>query len=201
MNVRESEDIGLSFGNDDNEVKKTKFKHPYASFFHLFFRTSALIFYFIFNFITSSFITGFVVIVLMLSIDFWVVKNVTGRLLVGLRWWNYIDEDGNSQWIFEARKKKKKGELSKTIPTESRLFWLGLLIFPIFWAFLLIVALASLKLQSILIVLVAIILTSANLIGYVKCKKDAGKDMKSMAGSFLGRQILNQISLNTDAPK
>ena len=42
----------------------------------------------------------------MLSFDFWVVKNVTGRLLVGLRWWNYIDEDGKSQWMFEARKVK-----------------------------------------------------------------------------------------------
>ncbi|OWK11064.1 hypothetical protein Celaphus_00006910 [Cervus elaphus hippelaphus] len=30
--------------------------------------------------------------------------NVTGRLMVGLRWWNQIDEDGKSHWIFEARK-------------------------------------------------------------------------------------------------
>lgn len=28
----------------------------------------------------------------------------TGRLLVGLRWWNYIDEEGNSKWMFESRK-------------------------------------------------------------------------------------------------
>ena len=27
-----------------------------------------------------------------------------GRLLVGLRWWNYVDEDGKSHWIYEARK-------------------------------------------------------------------------------------------------
>ena len=24
--------------------------------------------------------------------------------MVGLRWWNQIDEDGKSHWIFEARK-------------------------------------------------------------------------------------------------
>lgn len=47
-----------------------------------------------------------------------------------------------------------------------------------------------------LIILVAIVLTSSNLIGYVKCKKDAGKDVKSMAGSFLGRQILTQVSVD-----
>lgn len=39
----------------------------------------------------------------LLSIDFWVVKNVTGRLLVGLRWWNFVDPDGNSTWKFESR--------------------------------------------------------------------------------------------------
>lgn len=32
------------------------------------------------------------------------LQNVTGRLMVGLRWWNQIDEDGKSHWIFEARK-------------------------------------------------------------------------------------------------
>lgn len=31
-------------------------------------------------------------------------QNVTGRLLVGLRWWNQIDEDGKSLWVFEAKK-------------------------------------------------------------------------------------------------
>lgn len=80
------------------------FRHPFAAFFHILFRLTAVVFYFIFNLVTNSFITGFVIIVLLLSFDFWVVKNVTGRLLVGLRWWNYVDEDGNSQWMFEARK-------------------------------------------------------------------------------------------------
>ena len=27
-----------------------------------------------------------------------------GRLLVGLRWWNYVDEKGESHWIYESRK-------------------------------------------------------------------------------------------------
>jgi len=172
--------------------KKKKFKHPFAAFFHILFRLTAVIFYFIFNLVTNSFITGFVIIVLLLSFDFWVVKNVTGRLLVGLRWWNYIDEDGNSQWMFEARK-KKKGVKSKTVALESRLFWLGLVVFPVVWAFLFVVAIFSFRLTNVLIVLVAITLTSANLIGYVKCKKDAGKEMKSMAGTFLGRQIFSQV--------
>jgi len=43
-------------------------------------------------------------VVLLLSMDFWTVKNITGRLMVGLRWWNYVDDDGKSHWIFESKK-------------------------------------------------------------------------------------------------
>jgi Eukaryotic protein of unknown function (DUF846) len=30
------------------------------------------------------------------------VKNVSGRLLVGLRWWNETGPDGESVWVFES---------------------------------------------------------------------------------------------------
>lgn len=53
---------------------------------------------------SDSFITSFVVVVLLLSMDFWTVKNITGRLMVGLRWWNYVDDNGESHWVFESRK-------------------------------------------------------------------------------------------------
>ncbi len=29
-------------------------------------------------------------------------QNVTGRLLVGLRWWNDVKDDGSNIWIFES---------------------------------------------------------------------------------------------------
>lgn len=54
--------------------------------------------------ISGHFIELFLTIVLLLSIDFWVVKNVTGRLMVGLRWWNKVEEDGTSVWVFESKK-------------------------------------------------------------------------------------------------
>lgn len=30
--------------------------------------------------------------------------EILGRLLVGLRWWNYVDDNGKSHWVFESRK-------------------------------------------------------------------------------------------------
>ena len=46
---------------------------------------------------------------------------------------------------------------------------------------------------SQLVVAVGLSLNIANLIGYVRCKKDAGKKIKTFAGNFLGRQLLNQV--------
>jgi hypothetical protein len=44
----------------------------------------------------------FIVCVLLLAFDFWTVKNVSGRLLVGLRWWNEILPDGSNEWRYEC---------------------------------------------------------------------------------------------------
>eukprot|EP00124_Ichthyophonus_hoferi_P002208 Ihof_evm10s141 gene=Ihof_evmTU10s141 len=78
--------------------------HPRAVFFHFLFRTLAIVSYLLCNWFSDYFVLNFVVIVLFLSFDFWTVKNVSGRLLVGLRWWNHVKNDGTSHWIFECRK-------------------------------------------------------------------------------------------------
>lgn len=78
--------------------------HPYVTFFHLFFRGMAVVTYILCGWFSDSFITSFVIVILLLSADFWTVKNITGRLLVGLRWWNYIDDNGQSHWVYESRK-------------------------------------------------------------------------------------------------
>ena len=83
--------------------------------------------------------------------DFWTVKNVTGRLMVGLRWWNFIDEDGNSHWVFENRHAKSEGDKSLADPrptsSDSALFWAALTVAPLLWFFLLLVALFRLNVQ------------------------------------------------------
>jgi hypothetical protein len=50
-----------------------------------------------------TFTLSFVLIVLLLGFDFWTVKNVSGRRLVGLRWWSQMKEDGTEEWVFESR--------------------------------------------------------------------------------------------------
>ena len=31
------------------------------------------------------------------------LSDFTGRLLVGLRWWNHIDDEGKSHWMYESK--------------------------------------------------------------------------------------------------
>jgi hypothetical protein len=52
--------------------------------------------------LTVNSVLLFVIIVLLLAFDFWTVKNVSGRLLCGLRWWNETGPDGESVWVFES---------------------------------------------------------------------------------------------------
>ena len=52
---------------------------------------------------SGHFVELFITVILLLAFDFWTVKNVTGRLMVGLRWWNRVKEDGSSEWVFESK--------------------------------------------------------------------------------------------------
>jgi hypothetical protein len=52
--------------------------------------------------IVLSDVMVYIVIILLNCFDFWTVKNITGRKLVGLRWWNDFEEDGTEVWRFES---------------------------------------------------------------------------------------------------
>jgi hypothetical protein len=46
---------------------------------------------------------AYLVTILLGSADFYITKNISGRLLVGLRWWNEVKEDGTEVWIYESK--------------------------------------------------------------------------------------------------
>lgn len=152
----------------------------------------------------SSYVFIFVVCILLLAFDFWTVKvlgnsnyaieviytyppyshccarhlraqNVTGRLLVGLRWWNRINDDGTNEWIFESHE-----DMAEIDALDSQVFWTGLYGTPALWALLFIIAVLKFNIQWALIVAIALVLSAANIIGYTKCKKDARQKMQSL---------------------
>jgi len=172
-------DDTIPFG-EENTVNSGKLPHPYVTFFHLFFRVSAVVIYFFGGIFTQSFITLFVLIILLLSMDFWTVKNITGRIMVGLRWWNYVDDDGVSHWVYESRKNRVNS-------SESRIFWAGLWSITGMWILFFIISFFSINFKWLLLVSIALVLNIANLHGYIKCKGGNQENLgiSTMASSFL----------------
>uniref|UniRef100_A0A8C8R6T0 Golgi apparatus membrane protein TVP23 homolog n=1 Tax=Pelusios castaneus TaxID=367368 RepID=A0A8C8R6T0_9SAUR len=188
--VDDTEDVSLDFGNEEElALRKAKIRHPLATFFHLFFRVSAIVTYLLCDWFSKSFVACFVTILLLLSFDFWSVKNVTGRLLVGLRWWNQIDEDGKSHWVFEA--KKVPTSIAASTEVEARIFWLGLIICPVIWTVFFFSTLFSLKLKWLALVIAGISLQAANLYGFIHCKLGGKKSIK-VTSSFLSQQMFQR---------
>nr|XP_023413149.1 Golgi apparatus membrane protein TVP23 homolog A isoform X1 [Loxodonta africana] len=191
--VDDTEDVSLDFGNEEElAFRKAKIRHPLATFFHLFFRVSAIVTYICCDWFSKSFVGCFVTVLLLLSLDFWSVKNVTGRLMVGLRWWNQIDEDGKSHWIFEARK-VSSNNITAT-EAEARIFWLGLIICPMIWIVFFFSTLFSLKLKWLALVIAGISLQAANLYGYILCKMGGDSDISRVTASFLSQTVLQTVS-------
>ncbi|XP_034563928.1 Golgi apparatus membrane protein TVP23 homolog B [Notolabrus celidotus] len=187
------EDVSLFDAEEDaGKRSKSRIKHPVASFFHLFFRTSAILVYLLCEFFSPGFIGCMVTIILLLSCDFWAVKNITGRLMVGLRWWNQVDDDGRSHWVFEARKGTGKQQQQQSSDSESRIFWLGLIICPVIWVIFAFSTLFSFEIKWVPVVIMGVVLQGANLYGYVRCKVGGKTSLKNMATNYFGRQFLKQ---------
>jgi hypothetical protein len=139
-------------------------RNPTVVFFHMAFRCAAVLAYVFCSLFSSSFTVNFITCVTLLAFDFWTVKNVSGRLLVGLRWWNEVNEDGTSKWRFESHEVRALGAPGRAVagvcagdcclrgvagfgsqsfaphPSEARLFWWTLYLFTGLWGLLLIFA-------------------------------------------------------------
>uniref|UniRef100_A0A7S0Q2P4 Golgi apparatus membrane protein TVP23 homolog n=1 Tax=Coccolithus braarudii TaxID=221442 RepID=A0A7S0Q2P4_9EUKA len=161
-------------------------KHPVTAFFHLLFKVLALMAYIFGTWFSSSFVNIFVLCVLLLAFDFWTVKNVTGRLMVGLRWWSEVQDDGSTEWKFEAQEDNLQ---STTL--DIGVFWLGLIMPALIWFLFGIGSLFRLSFDWLLLISIALVLSFANIIGYVRCKKDARSKVATGVASFVTRAGMN----------
>lgn len=92
--------------------------------------------------LSSNFVLIFIVTILLLAIDFYYLKNIAGRRLVGLRWWNEVDSTtGDGRWVFESAEPESRDQNA----TDKRFFWMALYIQPVLWVVLAIFALIGLK--------------------------------------------------------
>jgi hypothetical protein len=158
--------------------------HKTTAAVHIAVKVAAIASYLLLGIFTSSFVVQFVVTVTLLAVDFWTVKNVSGRLLVGLRWWNEVGDDGTTQtWRFESL-----ADRSQLNEIDGRIFWWTMYANPLVWVLLGVVCLLKFNVSYLVIVAIALVLSAANLIGYYKCSKDATEQMRN----YIGKTMLGQ---------
>ncbi|KAK4087229.1 hypothetical protein Purlil1_8527 [Purpureocillium lilacinum] len=123
----------------------------------------------------------FIITILLLAADFYYLKNIAGRRLVGLRWWNEVDpQTGDSKWVFESSDPAVK----QVNATDSRFFWLALYVQPVLWVVMAILALVRLQFLWLPLVVIALVLTIMNTLAFSRCDKFS--QASNLAGSALG---------------
>ncbi|GAA5870439.1 hypothetical protein JCM16303_002004 [Sporobolomyces ruberrimus] len=135
--------------------------HPVALLFLFSFRCAAIATYLLCGFFSSSYVFSTVLVVVLLSLDFWTVRNVSGRVLVGLRFWNQVDEDGTSFWVFESRSPDQPAN-----KVDAKMFWIAMYSFPLAWVLLLFVGILKFNLSFLPIVMLALVFNVTNTVGY-----------------------------------
>ncbi|KAM7533511.1 hypothetical protein Aperf_G00000124794 [Anoplocephala perfoliata] len=180
MNQTARDDVVLTLTEaDDVSIQEIIRRRRLALICHYVARSSALIFYLFCSWFTTAFIAPVVILLTLFALDFWLVKNISGRLLVRLRWWNSVNpQTGASTWIFESANtnslSRDDGPISNRERSSrrfaGRLFWIGLLVFPLIWFLLVIVAIFSLKLAWCLVAACGCLACSVNAYGYLKCR-------------------------------
>ncbi|EFY90235.1 Golgi apparatus membrane protein tvp-23 [Metarhizium acridum CQMa 102] len=123
----------------------------------------------------------FIITILLLAADFYYLKNIAGRRLVGLRWWNEVDpQTGESKWVFESSEPGTK----VVNATDSRFFWLSLYVQPLLWILLAVLAIVRLQFLWLPLVIIALVLTIMNTLAFSRCDKFS--QASNLAGSALG---------------
>ena len=183
--------------NRESNIDFTNFlqhaANPGVVFFTLLFKTLAIIAFLILGLFGFSDALIFIIVVILNAFDFWFVKNVSGRILVGLRWWNEVRDDGTEVWIFESDYEKRSTSIDTT------LFWSSLYIAPLFWGIFLIIELIGLSLMWFLVCLISFVLTFSNTIGYYKCSGEQKKKLTNFLAEKGQKGLSNILTFGANA--
>ncbi|PUU78106.1 hypothetical protein B9Z19DRAFT_1084799 [Tuber borchii] len=153
--------------------------HPLTLGFFLAFRLASIFTYLFGLWFSSNFVLIFIIVILLLAADFYYCKNIAGRRLVGLRWWNETNpETGEQTWVFES-----PDETRQVNATDSRFFWLTIYVVPLLWVFLAIIAIVRFEFIWLSLVVIAVILCVTN--GVAFSRADKFGNASSFAGSAL----------------
>ncbi len=152
----------------NEEVTITNFykksSYPLIALITVILKLSSIISYFILSLFISNEALIMIIIILLGSADFWMTKNISGRILVGLRWYNLLKIETNQEiWRFEGKNEIKEANADRVT------FWTSLYLYNLIWIFLFLWELIRINFVWSFICLILCILAFTNTYGFFRC--------------------------------
>ena len=153
-----------------NKINATDFikksRNPQVALVTVSLKLLVILFFLFFSIFTSNEAFVMITVVLLVAADFWYTKNISGRILVGLRWWNTFDQNTQeNKWTFESKNEIKESNM------DRRTFWFSLYGFTGIWAILFIWECIRLNFTWAFLCLIALIISGTNVVGFFRCSK------------------------------
>lgn len=130
--------------------------------------------YLLLKLLTDQYLSVFIVISVLVSCDFWVTKNISGRKLVALRWYSKINEDNEEKWFFETSGVRVPATINVGI------FWISQAIAIIFWLVIVLINSFTLSVFWSFLAIFCCVLLLANFLCFLECKGDHQKRVNGM---------------------
>jgi len=173
--------------NNNNDISITNFykksSNPIVSLLTVLFKIISIFLFLTMNLFISTESYTIITVIIFGSIDFWYTKNISGRILVGLRWWNQIKSNGQEVWIYES---KNEQDLNKI---NSKIFWDSLYINTFIWLGLSIWELIRFKFMWGSLTVIMLILSGTNLFSYLKCSDLQRKNIVEFSKRFRNKIV------------
>ena len=119
------------------------------------------------------------------AVDFWFTKNVAGRLILGMRWSNRVNEVGESTWLFEFVQ-----NLPEDRSGQRRTFWTLLYANTAVWGLFSFFSLIRLNFGWLFVTIINLTLAASNTWGFMKCDRSIKSDVQKEANDLFTQKIL-----------
>ena len=174
-NMNKNQFISNDDGNNDNQfgIKKDKLpdfikksSQPKIALITVSIKLLALFFFLFLNIFTSNEALVMIVVILLDAADFWYTKNISGRILVGLRWWNnYNQNTQENVWVFESKNEIKESNI------DRKTFWFSLYGFAAIWLILFVWECILFNFIWAFLCLISLAIAGTNVYGFFRCSK------------------------------
>lgn len=150
-----------------NIIKKSN--HPKISLIFISLKLFSIISYILLGIFTSNDALLMIIILLSGSFDFWFTKNIAGRLLVGLKWNYYVNNNNEDVFRIDSENEIRGGNIDRII------FWYVNYGNILIWLVLFILEIIFLKFVWGSLCCIMVVLSGVNTYNFFRCSKTQQK--------------------------